>query len=105
MATTALTPDQIAALRALLAEVDSDSAQDQGGGQFSEIGIAVESSGASPSPKGKTMRRIHGPYPDRNGWRIKVVDRTTGKSVSHTYPTEAGARKEVDRLQREAARE
>jgi integrase len=105
MATTALTPDQITALRALLAEVDSDSAQDQCGRPLCEIGIAVESSGASPSPKGKTMRRIHGPYPDRNGWRIKVVDRATGKSVSHTYPTEAESRKEVERLRREAARE
>ena len=57
-----LTPDQIAALRALLAEVDSESAQDQGEGQLSENGIADESGDASTLSKGKPMRRIHGPY-------------------------------------------
>lgn len=105
MPATALTPEQIAALRALLAEVDSESAQDQGGGQLSENGIADESGDASPLAKGKPMRRIHGPYPERKGWRVKVVDRATGKSINTMFPTEIEARSAVNRLRRQAAKE
>ena len=105
MPTTALTPDQIAALRALLAEVDSESAQDQGGGQLSENGIADESGDASTLSKGKPMRRIHGPYQERKGWRVKVVDRVTGKSTNTMFPTEIEARSAINRLRRKAERE
>ena len=107
MPTTALTPDQIAALRALLAEVDSESAQDQGGGQLSENGIADESGDASTLSKGKPMRRIHGPYQERKGWRVKVVDLLTvaGKSTNTMFPTEIEARSAINRLRRKAERE
>jgi hypothetical protein len=100
MPATALTPDQIAALRVLLAAVDSDPAQDQAGGQLSENGIADESGDASTLSKGKPMRRIHGPYPERKGWRVKVVDRVTGKSTNTMFPTEIEARSAINRLRR-----
>jgi integrase len=105
MTTTALNPDQIAALRALLAEVDSHSAEDEAEGQLSENGIADESGDASTPAKGKTMRRIHGPYTDRKGWRVKVVDRATGRSTNQIFPTEAEAKAAVSRLRRQAAKE
>jgi cysteine synthase len=108
IATATLSPAQLlAAVRALVAGVDSQGAEGQAAAfpAISETKIAVESSDASLSPKGKTMRRIHGPYPDRNGWRIKLVDRVTRKSVSHFFPTEAEAQQEANRLRREAARE
>jgi integrase len=97
---------QLAALTAkVTTAVDPAGAVQQDGQAVSDSRIAVESSDASPSPKGKTMRRIHGPYPDRKGWRIKVVDRKTGRAKSHTYPTEAEALKEIERLRKKAAGE
>ena len=51
------------------------------------------------------MSRIHGPYPDRKGWRIKIVERATGKTTSHSFATEEEATREVERLRRKAARE
>jgi hypothetical protein len=71
----------------------------------SDSRIVIEPSDASPPTAEKTMSRIHGPYPDRKGWRIKIVERATGKTTSHSFATEEEAAREVERMRRKAARE
>jgi integrase len=71
--------------------------------QLSEIRIADEPDGAST--KGKPMRRVHGPYRHHDKWRIKIVDRTTGKAENRTFATEAEAEVAMASLERQIRRE
>jgi integrase len=48
--------------------------------------------------------RAHGPYPDRRGWRVVVVDRGGARS-SRVYPSEAEARAVIAALERQLALE
>lgn len=57
------------------------------------------------STKGKPMRRVHGPYRHYDRWRIKIVDRTTGKVANETFPTEEEARVAMAAFRRRNARE
>lgn len=50
------------------------------------------------------MCRIDGPFKNRDRWRVRVVDRETGKSKSHIYATEAEAMTAIPRLRREYKR-
>jgi integrase len=71
--------------------------------QLSDTRIADEPDGAST--KGKPMRRVHGPYRHHEKWRIKIVDRTTGKAENRTFTTEAEAETAIANLERQIRRE
>jgi len=71
--------------------------------RLSDIRIADEPDGAST--KGKPMRRVHGPYRHHDRWRIKIVDRTTGRATNQTFPTEEEAQRAITTLQRKIDRE
>jgi integrase len=51
------------------------------------------------------MRRIHGPYRHHDRWRIKIVDRATGKVVNQTFLTEEAAKAAMTVLRRRIGRE
>lgn len=96
MSAGALTPDQIAALRALLA-AHPTIVQDGVAGQTPALdtGIAGDD-GTWRNP----MCRVDGPFKDRNRWRVRVVDRETGKTKAYTYATEEEARAAIPKLNR-----
>ena len=50
------------------------------------------------------MCRIDGPFRDREKWRVRVVDRETGKRQSYIYASEAEARLAIPKLRREYSR-
>jgi len=50
------------------------------------------------------MCRIDGPFKDREKWRVRVVDRETGKRQSYIYATETEARLAIPKLGREYRR-
>jgi hypothetical protein len=68
---------------------------------FSDSRIADEPDGAST--KGKPMRRIHGPYRHHDRWRIKIVERSTGKVTHETYSSEDEARAAAKTMRRRLA--
>lgn len=76
---------------------------DRGFPGLSDNRIADEPDDAST--KGKPMRRVHGPYRHYDRWRIKIVDRTTGKVANETFPTEEEARVAATAFRRRNARE
>jgi integrase len=76
---------------------------DRGFPGLSDNRIADEPDDAST--KGKPMRRVHGPYRHYDRWRIKIVDRTTGKVANETFPTEQEARVAMAAFRRRNARE
>ena len=50
------------------------------------------------------MCRIDGPFRDREKWRVRVVDRETGKRQSYIYASETEARLAIPKLRREYSR-
>ena len=50
------------------------------------------------------MCRIDGPFRDREKWRVRVVDRETGKRHSYIYASEAEARSAIPKLRRDYSR-
>jgi integrase len=79
------------------------SPQDRGFPELSDTRIADEPDGAST--KGKPMRRIHGPYRHHDRWRIKIVERSTGRVTHQTFPTEEEAEAAIRALRRQLGRE
>jgi integrase len=57
---------------------------------LSDTRIADEPDGAST--KGKPMRRVHGPYRHHDRWRIKIIEKSTGRVTHQSFPTEDEAR-------------
>ena len=51
------------------------------------------------------MRRVHGPYRHHDRWRIKIIERRTGKVTHQTFSTEEEARAAVRSLRRRLALE
>ena len=51
------------------------------------------------------MRRIHGPYRHHDRWRIKIVERSTGRVTHQTFPTEEEAEAAMRALRRQLGRE
>ena len=49
------------------------------------------------------MRRIHGPYRHHDRWRIKIVERSTGKVTHETYSSEDEARAVAKTMRRRLA--
>ena len=49
------------------------------------------------------MRRIHGPYRHHDRWRIKIVERSTGKVTHETYSSEDEARAAAKTMRRRLA--
>jgi integrase len=101
---SSLTPVQVAALRALLAQHEEDrlapngrSTQDATGPAVSENGIGADggaSNGEAP------MCKIY-LFKDRgNSWRVRVVDGDTKKRKSYLFASEAEARAAMPGLQR-----
>jgi integrase len=85
------------------AAVDSSDREDEDlrFPELSETRIADEPDGAST--KGKPMRRIHGPYRHHDRWRIKIVERSTGKVTHETYSSEDEARTVAKAMRRRLA--
>ena len=83
--------------------VDSSGVGDQAScfPALSDTRIADEPDGAST--KGKPMRRVHGPYRHHDRWRIKIVERWTGKVTHQSFSTEDEARAAVRSLRRRLA--
>lgn len=54
--------------------------------------------------KENPMCRIDGPFKDRNRWRVRVVDRDTGKATSRVFETEIDAKAAIPKLRREYSR-
>ena len=107
LATLATTNPAVLDLLANLARAIVDSsggaAQDCAFPELSDTRIADEPDGAST--KGKPMRRIHGPYRHHERWRIKIVERSTGRVTHETYSNEEEARAAIKVLQRQISRE
>jgi integrase len=96
------------AMRDLLAHLARAAVDSFGGGdqdlrfpELSDSRIADEPDGAST--KGKPMRRIHGPYRHHDRWRIKIVERSTGKVTHETYSSEDEARAAAKTMRRRLA--
>jgi integrase len=105
MAAEAPTPAQIAALRALLAAVDTSPAAEQAGFQFSENQRDSTDDGTA---KGIAMCRIDGPFErkDRKNtrYRLRVVDRETNRTKMYSYPTREAAEGAINGLYRQYRR-
>jgi integrase len=98
------------ALRDLVAHlarvaVDSSEGEDEDRllPELSDTRIADEPDGAST--KGKPMRRVHGPYRHHDRWRIKIIERRTGKVTHQSFSTEEEARAALRSLRRVLALE
>ena len=102
--TSLLTPEQVAALRALLATVDSSGTEGQAASVVPTISDSSIGADGGALEKENPMCRIDGPFKNRSRWRVRVVDRDTGKSKSHIYATEDEAMKAIPRLRREYKR-
>jgi integrase len=87
------------------AGVDTSGVGDQAScfPSLSDTRIADEPDGAST--KGKPMRRVHGPYRHHDRWRIKIIERRTGKVTHQSFSTEEEARGAVRSLRRRLALE
>jgi integrase len=70
---------------------------------LSDTRIADEPDGAST--KGKPMRRVHGPYRHHDRWRIKIIERRTGRVTHQSFSTEDEARAALRSLRRALALE
>jgi hypothetical protein len=57
------------------------------------------------STKGKSMHRIHGPYPLHDNWLIKIVDRSTRKATNRVFETRDEADAAVQTLKRQQKHE
>jgi integrase len=80
----------IANLARAVVDAEDPANQDRAFPELSDTRIADEPDGAST--KGKPMRRIHGPYRHHDRWRIKIVERSTGKVTHESFSTEDEAR-------------
>jgi integrase len=95
-----LAPEQVAALRALLATVDSRSAEDQSGGVLADNRIAD----GDGTLEGNPMCKVYGPYEDKGKFRVMVIDTVTKKKSNRLFATEALARSAIPKLTREYRR-
>lgn len=98
-------PQQIAAIRALLAGIDScvTGAESMPAvAAVCENGIGAD--GGAPT-EGTPMCTVHlYEDKDRNTWRVRVRDTLTKKKTDHSYPTEAEARAAMPELERKYRR-
>jgi integrase len=88
----------IANLARAVVDAGEPANQDRAFPELSDTRIADEPDGAST--KGKPMRRIHGPYRHHDRWRIKIVERSTGKVTHESFSTEDEARAAAKTIRR-----
>lgn len=99
-----MSPDvsnQITALESALAALKATVHSGQASGSAGhDSGIATDDGAQT---KGADMCRVT-IFQDRKKWRVRVVDRETRRSVTHSYETEAEARAAAPKLQRQYTR-
>jgi integrase len=92
-----MTAPELAALKALVAAEEGRQAADQ----LSENPIEETEGGTA---KGNAMCRIDGPFPHHTKFRVRVVDRETGKTTRYTYDTKEQALAAIPKLRLEYRR-
>ena len=92
-----MTAPELAALKALVAAEEGR----QAAAQLSDNPIEETEGGTA---KGNAMCRIDGPFPHHTKFRVRVVDRETGKTTRHTYDTREQALAAIPKLRLEYRR-
>lgn len=98
--------DLLAQLAALTAQVQAAVDSGSVAGQDEPLALSDSRIGADGGAldEENPMCRIDGPFRDRGKWRVRIVDRETGKRKNHIYPTETAAKAAIPKLRREYAR-